>query len=212
MPHNTRRCCTFYPVLAPKYFPKSEFVTRHRICLCMICVANCFYFRQRRTFWNSPQHHHLVPRSHKFQVQAPSVCLETKVTTFNEDYQQPDMLRTTHTAAADLRVVNRITGLTYRQQIHILLHRRHKPHKGSIWRISGFKELKTLHGILSTRSSASCQAGTSMNQLREHQPPHIQGLLDTQMSLSLEWYGTHLLTSWNQHRRELLIRQCQTFI
>lgn len=36
---------------------------------------------------------------------ALSVLLRTEITTFVEDYQQPDALQATHTAAADLRVI-----------------------------------------------------------------------------------------------------------
>ena len=56
----------------------------------------------------------------------------TEITTFVEDYQQPDALQATHTAAADLRVIKCVTGLTHRQEIHTLLQRKHKPQKDRI--------------------------------------------------------------------------------
>ena len=147
--------------------PRRAFVTRLQICLCV----NPFTVKDRiptevvlaglRPAKETP----CIPFS---QVLGwLSWFNRTRITSHNEDYQQPDMPER-HTQSRRISDWLFAVRFSHRQAIHVPLHYRHKSHKDNIWWT--YSNITRMFSIQCRRSqfSTTHRAGPSMHRPTRH--------------------------------------------
>lgn len=97
------------------------------------------------------------------------LVLRTKITAFDEDYQQP---AAPERCAQSRRIPEWLFAnrLGHRQVIHIPQHRRHKSHKNNVWLCEKFNQSSTQSRPSHPRASTSCKTGASMARSKDCQP------------------------------------------
>ena len=136
----------------------------------------------------------LFLKSHKLQVLLSlSFLFKTEITTFSEDYQQPDKY---DTVTADPRVIICTTGLTNRQVIHILLHCKHTSHKNSVWQLRAFEHP---FFIFQPDSVHPARQAHQWNSLKNNSPPPQRSRTQWHATFPSSNKGTHLLQTNQRH-------------